>query len=149
MWRWLVDDDKRSQWFAAGTIEPRPGGTVSLVFDHDNLSTEAVPYPERFLDTKGFVAPGEVVECDPPRLLAFHWGGGNDLTRFELEDAGDNRTRLTLTHSRLNDRKERVGTAAGWHAHLAVLEAKLSDGGIRNFWAIHEQAERDYERLLP
>ncbi|WP_380873749.1 hypothetical protein ACFB49_43580 [Sphingomonas sp. DBB INV C78] len=148
VWRWLIEDERRSQWFAAGTIEPQPGGAVRLVFDHDNLSTEDVPYPVRFLETKGFIAPGEVIECDPPRMIAFHWGGGDDLTRFELEDAGSGQTRLILTHTRLKSRQDRVGTAAGWHAHLAVLAAKLADGGIRDFWAIHEQAERDYERLL-
>ena len=49
----------------------------------------------RFVHGDGEVFAGELRELDPPRRLAFLWGG--DLLRFELEPDGDG-TRLTLVH---------------------------------------------------
>ena len=63
-------------------------------------------------------------ELDPPRRLAFLWGG--DLLRFELEPDGDG-TRLTLVHVLLDEGADAAArTAAGWHVCLAALERTLA-----------------------
>lgn len=44
VWRWLVEPNLRRQWFASGRIDPHVGGEVELIFDHDDLSDDDVPY---------------------------------------------------------------------------------------------------------
>jgi len=38
VWAFLVEPDKRRQWFADGPLEAKAGGTLSFTFDHDTLS---------------------------------------------------------------------------------------------------------------
>ncbi|MEI9927448.1 MAG: SRPBCC family protein [Sphingomonas sp.] len=141
VWRYLTDAELRGQWFAAGTVEPREGGALELVFDHDALSTDIVPYPERFACSKGFVACETVVRFEPPRVFAFTFEGqGDSIATFELFPAGD-RTRLVLTHSGISSLANCIDFGGGWHAHLAALEAKLAGGGVANFWALHARSE--------
>ena len=70
VWRYLVESELRGQWFAAGALEPHAGGTVELVFDHDSLSTDDVPYPAEYAEAKGAVSHERVMAIDPPRLLS-------------------------------------------------------------------------------
>ena len=53
VWEFLVDPVKRGLWFAAGPLEQKQGGALAFTFDHDNLSANDVPYPEKYLKTKG------------------------------------------------------------------------------------------------
>jgi uncharacterized protein YndB with AHSA1/START domain len=142
VWAWLVEPDKRTLWFAGGTIELREGGAVSLVFDHDHLSADPVPYPADYARWKGVTSHERVVAIDPPRLLAISWDEGKTgVARFELLPEGE-RTRLVLTHTGIGDPAMRRGTAAGWRSHLAVLAGRLSGEPVRDFWALHAQSER-------
>lgn len=145
VWEWLVDSEKRGRWFAAGKMEPRIGGDLELIFDHDNLSADDVPYPPDYAAYKGVVVHEKVVEIDPPRLLAFTFEGDKSgVAEFELFPEGD-RTRLVLTHRGVTA-AARAGTGAGWHSHLAVLEAKLAGGEVRDFWALHKESEAAFAR---
>lgn len=149
VWEYLVDPVKRGLWFAAGPLEQKQGGALAFTFDHDNLSADDVPYPEKHLKTKGMVGEGHVSEFDPPRVIAFNWSkGGDDVARFELTPQGD-KTRLVLTHSRLATREDRVGVASGWTAHLAALERALRGEQLPNFWAVLAEAEAKYEQAFP
>ena len=68
-----------------------------------------------------------ITRCEPPRALAYTWGGSPGQPSevlFELK-AQDKGTLLTLTHRKLADRAAMVDVAAGWHAHLRVLSARL------------------------
>lgn len=69
------------------------------------------------------VATGRVVAVDPPRLLAFTWGG--DELRFDLEPVGAARTRLTLTNV-LEARDTAARNAVGWDLRLSALDARIS-----------------------
>jgi uncharacterized protein YndB with AHSA1/START domain len=145
VWEWLTDSEKRGRWFAAGKMELREGGAVELIFDHDNLSAEDVPYPPAYAPYKGVVAHENIVRIDPPRLLAFTFEGDkNGVAEFELFPEGD-RTRLVLTHTGVTPAAH-AGTGAGWHSHLAVLEAKLAGREIPDFWALHAQSEQAFAR---
>jgi len=141
VWRYLVDPELRGEWFAAGPIEPRAGGKIEFCFDHDNLSADDVPYPEAYAAHKGARSVETVVAIDPPRLLAFSWDEGKDgVAQFELFDEGG-RTRLVLTHSGIVSQRGPSNYGAGWHSHLAVLQAKLAGRTIPNFWALHAESE--------
>lgn len=148
VWRWLVEPELRSQWFAGGAIESHEGGAVELVFDHDNLSTDDVPYPERFKAGKGHVARETVVVYDPPHRLAFTWSGGKEgVATFDLSSDGV-RTKLVLTHNGISGPAGLANFGGGWHSHLAVLQAKLSGGSVRDFWALHAQSEAAVKAAL-
>ena len=148
VWTYLVEDEKRGRWFAAGPLEPRVGGALTFTFDHDNLSANPVAYPEKYAASKGFVAHGKVTTFDPPRVFAFEGGTGSGEARFELTPE-DGKTRLVITHSKLVTRGDRTGTAAGWTSHLDALAAELKGGKLHDFWAVHAASEAAAEKALP
>jgi uncharacterized protein YndB with AHSA1/START domain len=148
VWRYLTESDLRARWFAGGDVEQREGGAVELIFDHDNLSEDDVPYPEKYRAGKGARAAERVTQIDPPRLLAFSWDGGKEgEARFELFAEGD-RTRLVLTHKGISGPAGMANFGGGWHSHLAVLQARLAGGGVRDFWALHAQSEGAVRAIL-
>jgi uncharacterized protein YndB with AHSA1/START domain len=141
VWRYLVDADLRALWFAGGAMEPRVGGALQLVFDHDNLSADDVPYPEKYCRHQGAVAQEQVTVFDAPRVIAWSWDGGKEgEARFELFPMGD-KTRLVLTHSGISGPAGLANFGGGWHAHLAVLQAKFAGEPVRDFWALHATSE--------
>ncbi|MDC0721541.1 SRPBCC family protein [Nannocystis bainbridge] len=148
VWRYLTDSDKRARWLAAGQFELRPGGRAEFRFDHASLSSEKT-YPERHKGAEGAQGFEKVLECDPPRLLRMTWGGPDEPAEvcFELTPEGD-RVRLVLTTRRLPTRDEVVGTASGWHAHLAILADTLAERPPRGFWSTLADAERDYQQRM-
>jgi uncharacterized protein YndB with AHSA1/START domain len=141
VWRYLVEADLRRKWFAGGT-DARAGATVELVFDHDNLSADDVPYPERYAKWKGAVGRERVVEYAPPHVFAISWDDGAEGTaRFELFAEGESKTRLVLTHSGITGPAPMANFGGGWHSHLAVLQGLLAGQPVRNFWALHAESE--------
>ncbi len=148
VWRYLTESELRKQWFAAGELEPREGGAVELIFDHDNLSTEEVPYPEDYAKWKCAVGHERVVKIDPPRLLSFTWDEGKEgVATFELFGEGE-RTRLVLTHNGITGPGPMASFGGGWYSHLAVLVGRLNGDPVRNFWAIHDESEAAVARML-
>lgn len=146
VWRWLIEPELRARWFAGGPTDPREGGAITLVFDHDNLSSEDVPYPPECAAYKGQASHETIVRIDPPRLLAFTWDGGSEgVVTFELfDEAGQ--TRLVLTHAGITGPAPRASFGGGWTSHLAVLEARLAGRDVADFWAIHRRSEAEFER---
>ncbi len=108
VWRALTEPEHLAAWFPqriSGGWEP---GTP-LRFEHTEL-----PGP-------GF--DGEVLACEPPRLLEFRWG--TDTLRFEVRSEGSECVLvLTDTFAELG---KAARDAAGWHACLDLLEHHLSD----------------------
>jgi len=95
LWRYLTEADLRREWFMGGT-DARAESEFELINDHDNLSTEEAPYPERYAEYKGSKWNEQVLQFDPPRLLATTFQGGkNGTVTYELFPEGD-RTRLTF-----------------------------------------------------
>jgi hypothetical protein len=89
-----------------------------------------------------------VLACEPPRLLAFRWGGEDaDEARFELSLEGD-QVRLILTHSKLKSAGDMANVAAGWQAHLSILQDKTVGRDPRPFWSIWKGLEAEYEQRL-
>lgn len=142
VWRYLTQSELRYQWFSGGSDATGAGETVELVFDHDNLSADDVPYPADYAKWKGAVGRETVIEFDPPRVFAISWDGGKEgVARFELEDAGAGKTRLILTHSGITGPAPMANFGGGWHSHLAVLEGLFNGAPVRNFWALHAESE--------
>ncbi|WP_161567820.1 SRPBCC domain-containing protein [Pigmentiphaga sp. H8] len=152
VWRWIADSDKRAQWLAPGELPTAPGQSFELVFDNARLSPHTAPIPERLRKYEGiFHSRHEVLRLDPPRLLAMTWGGGKEPPSevvFELTPEGD-RTRLTITHTRLKDQATRLDVSGGWHAHLAVLTERLAGRTPPAFLAMVAAIEDDYAQREP
>jgi uncharacterized protein YndB with AHSA1/START domain len=147
VWRYLAEGKLRALWFAGGT-DAQPGGTLDLVFDHDRLSADDVPYPADYAAHKGAVSHEKVVRYEPNRLLAFTFGEGkNGVATFEPFPEGG-RTRLVLTHGGITSPTGAQDFGSGWSSHLAVLQAKLAGGDVRNFWELHDQSRAAVAKVL-
>ena len=151
VWDYLTDAELRGKWFAAGPIELRPGGGLTLVFRNADLSPDDEEVPEKFRKYEGFESKGEVVRAEPPRLLVFDWieePGRSTEVSFELEPRGE-QTLLILTHRRLSSHAATVDVSGGWHLHLDVLEDILSGRRPRPFWARQAALEQEYRDRIP
>jgi uncharacterized protein YndB with AHSA1/START domain len=147
VWRYLTEGELRAQWFAGGS-DAQPGGDLDLVFDHDKLSADEVPYPEAYAKHKCAVSHEKVVRFEPKRVLAFTFGEGkNGIATFELfPDEG--RTRLVLTHSGITSGTGAQDFGSGWNSHLVVLQEKLAGRSVRNFWELHAQSREAVRKVL-
>jgi len=108
VWTALTDPEELGHWFPSSVrMEQRAGGTVT--FDGD---PHAAP------------STGTVLVFDPPRRLAYTWGG--DELRFELTPlvAG---CRLTFT-TLLEGPDTAARNAAGWEVCLEALDSALGGG---------------------
>ena len=152
VWDYLTDARLRGKWFAAGPMELRPGGALSLVFRNSELSPADEEVPEEFRKYEGFESHGEIVAAEPPRRLVFLWHeerGEPTEVAFELEPRGE-QTLLTLTHRRLASRAAMVDVSGGWHLHLDVLEDVLAGRTPRPFWSRQAKLAAEYQaRIAP
>jgi uncharacterized protein YndB with AHSA1/START domain len=147
VWRYLTEADLRRQWFMGGT-DARPDGDFDLLVDHDNLSTDEVPYPEGYAAFKGSIWTEKVIRFEPPRLLATTFQSGkNGTVTYELFPEGD-RTRLVLTHSGITSGTGAQDFGTGWNSHLTVLQEKLAGRSVRNFWELHVQSKEAVKQAL-
>jgi uncharacterized protein YndB with AHSA1/START domain len=107
VWRALTEADDLAAWFPTTVEGPiEDGGKLRFAFEDD---------------PGGMTMDGEVLACEPPRLLAFSWG--EDTLRFELAADGDG-TVLTFTSS-FDELGRAARDAAGWHVCLDVLGYRL------------------------
>jgi uncharacterized protein YndB with AHSA1/START domain len=147
VWRYLTEADLRSRWFMGGT-DATPGGQFDLKVDHDNLSDEAVPYPDNYAEFKGTVWTENVIRFDPPRLLETTFQSGkNGTVTYELSPEGE-RTRLVVTHSGIVSAVGAQDFGSGWNSHLTVLEERLAGRSVRNFWALHAESREAVRKAL-
>jgi uncharacterized protein YndB with AHSA1/START domain len=107
VWRALTQPEHLAAWFPT-TVEGvlTPGATLRYNF--------------RDMDLPGF--DGEVLACDPPRLLEFDWG--DERLRFELTADGDHTVlSFSATFAELG---RAARDAAGWHTCLDLLGYDLT-----------------------
>jgi uncharacterized protein YndB with AHSA1/START domain len=110
VWTAITDRSELETWFPAD-IE-------------GDLGTVGAPLRFPFREEEGPTEDGEVLESDPPRLLAYTWGG--QTLRYELEPDGGG-TRLVFTHALPIE--ESAKTAAGWQLCFDDLETALAGDG--------------------
>lgn len=156
IWSYLVEPEKRAQWFGGGGIvEPRAGGLYELNFNHNLLSTNGdAPPPKGYEQIAKGGGPNfreTVLRYEPPRVLSWTWVTGPDGAKsevtFELSPRDDGKVLFTLTHRKL-DPRDLADTAGGWHTHLAILDALLNGREHRRVWAIMAEIEGVYEARL-
>ena len=152
VWAYLTESDTRATWLAAGETELEPGGKVEMIFRNKDLSAQADdPPPAKYADMPDCVSfCGRVIECDPPQLLVHSWESSEENTevRYELSEQADGKVLLTLTHTRLDDREERLGVAAGWHTHLDILVDVMDGREPQPFWREHTRLEAHYTSVV-
>jgi len=147
VWRYLAEGELRASWFAGGS-DAQGEGEFDLVFDHDNLSSDDVPYPADYTKYKGAVSHEKVVRFEPNRVLAFTFGEGkNGVATFELFPEGE-RTRLVLTHSGIQSPTGFQDFGSGWNSHLEVLQEKLAGRSVRDFWELHARSRETVRKVL-
>ena len=136
VWRALTDPAELSHWFpqdVEGSFAP--GAALRFVFrgPAPSLDGEVVP------DFKG-----EVLEADPPRMLAYRWG--EDVLRWSLTPDGAG-CLLVFTDT-LAERGKAARDGAGWHLCLDALVTHLGGGVAGDSgggWQQHYQAyARDF-----
>jgi uncharacterized protein YndB with AHSA1/START domain len=143
VWSYLTDSDLRRQWLASGTMRLQPGASFELVWRNDELSNSAAERPEGFPAES--CATCQFIEVDPPRRMRYIWPGVGEVT-MELEADGAD-VLLTLTHRQLVGERLILNVSAGWHAHLALLVARLDGTVAPSLWATWKQVRTEYEGL--
>jgi uncharacterized protein YndB with AHSA1/START domain len=148
VWQYLVDPNLRARWFMGGPTELRPGGAIGMTMNHDALSDDAIPTPERYRPYIGKSWNERIVRIEPPHVLVFTWedGKAGEVT-FELSAVAQ-QTRLVLTHRGLRGPEDALNFGGGWMAHLEALQGRMTNRGVPNFWALHDQAEMTVRAAL-
>ena len=147
VWRYLTEAELRQEWFMGGT-DARIDGKFELLNDHDNLSSDDVPYPENYAQFKGTKWQEQVLRFEPPGLLVTTFQGGkNGTVTYELTAQGDH-TLLVLTHSGIQSGTGARDFGSGWTSHLTVLQEKLAGRAVPDFWALHARSREAVAKEL-
>lgn len=143
VWAYLTDSDLRRQWLASGTMQLQPGASFELVWRNDELSNSAAERPDGFSEESR--ATCQFIEVDPPRRMRYIWPGVGEVS-MELEVSGAD-VLLTVTHRQLVGARLILNVSAGWHAHLALLVARLENAPAPSLWATWKKARSEYEEM--
>ncbi len=149
VWEYLTDAEKLSTWLGAARIEQQAGTSFVLTMRNSDLSSVKETTPPQYAKYDGtHISQCEVTRCDPPHLLAFLWGkasnGQQQEVTIALSPKGEE-VLLQLTHRHLSGSERMMGFAAGWHAHLRFLEARMEGREPGGFWENFSQIEAAYE----
>ncbi len=126
----LTDEGQLARWFTNSEcpvkfwkFDARLGGKYAFESESANVAVNGV---------REFKCHGEIVEYDPPRLLAYTWVANwhddkslKTLVRYELSKKGSG-THLRVTHSGLNNEATALKDyAGGWPGVLVSLKAHV------------------------
>ena len=131
-WTWLTDSDHLRQWLAPGQLNLKPGGRVRIEFE---MSGEPID--------------SHIIELEPERHLTYSWSNGDAPRRplrWDLEPT-DGGTWLTLTIGLLPEDQIAI-SAAGWDAHLQMLEAAVAGVPISFPVARFKESRTQFEEAL-
>ncbi len=150
VWEYLVDSDKRGEWFASGALPAKVGESFALHFRHSDLSPNKAPPPEKFaqMDANGISGREVLLAIEPPHRLVISFGHEDEKAsevEFRLVPEG-NKVRLVLTHSRIPDHAYAVDVSGGWHSHLDILQDKAEGRVPPAFWDIWRKIEGVYDK---
>ena len=146
VWAYITESEKRGRWLASGSFDLRPGGRTEMLFKHSQITDEAPPDVYRDMHENGVRATGTITRYEPPRIIAFTWGGGSEPeseVEFELAPKGD-KVLLVVTHRKLPSKAEMTNVSGGWHLHLGLLEDLLTGSPRRGFWSRFKALDADY-----
>lgn len=119
VWRALTEPAELRGWHFPAVVELdlTPGATVWF---------HATPEQRERYGVAPDPVAGRVIVADPPRLLEYTWG--TETLRWELTPDGDG-CRLVFVNT-IDDDGAGPAIAAGWHAGLELLDARLADTPI-------------------
>jgi uncharacterized protein YndB with AHSA1/START domain len=107
VWDALTDPDRMKRWFLPVTGDLRAGGTFQLEGNAD----------------------GDILACEPPRLLNVTFGGPTSLVELRLSPEGEDRTTLQLEHTvPIEFAQNGAGSlfvGPGWDGGLVALDLYL------------------------
>lgn len=132
VWAAITDPTQRAAWFGATTIEPCPGGTITMQPEDPPAAPEAKQMSGRILTWQPPSDPGTGTRT---AVLEHDWRQRiveDGVVRYELTEDGTD-TILVFVHSGLSLRNAR-GFIPGTHAFLDRLTAHLGAAEIPN-WA--------------
>ena len=151
VWSYLIEADKRAMWLCGGETELAVGGNVDMQFNNASLSGGSdTDRPEKYKDMPECVSfSGSVTRCEPPNAIAHTWEFEDESSEvcYELFEE-DDKVRLILTHTRLNNSEMMLSVCGGWHAHLDILIDVLNGAEPAHFWPLHTELENQYEAIL-
>lgn len=145
VWAYLTESDLRRQWLAAGDMPMEIGATVELVWRNDELTDPPGQRPEGFPSEHRMSC--RITELDPPHRLAITWGSTGGVSFVLAEDG--NEVLLTVTHRRVAERSTLLNVSTGWHMHLDVLVARLTEQQPTAFWDRWVDLKHEYEQRMP
>lgn len=128
VWEAITNSATLAEWMYPNNFAPRIG----------HLFTFHVP-PNPAVGFDGLVVRCEVLECEPPRRLAFSWAAAgltNTQVSFQLEPSGTG-TRLVFEHSGFDvtppwGEQAFHGAECGWAKMLKQLAAVLTRLNVSN-----------------
>ncbi|HJP72819.1 MAG TPA: SRPBCC family protein [Pseudonocardiaceae bacterium] len=130
LWSTLTNPDRLARWVARVHGELRVGGTFEASF------------------TSGWVGPGRIDVCQPPRRLVVSCRPGeDDETVIEAQIVPDGaRCRLVVEERGLPLAEAHLH-GAGWQAHIEDLGAYLADQPARDWRARWTELAPSYPAL--
>lgn len=146
VWSYLTEDALRRKWLAAGAMDLTVGAQFELVWRNDELTDPPGRRPADFGPEHRMAS--RILAVEPPRRLAFAWGSEGGSVDMTLAPRGD-KVLLTIVHRRIVSRDGRLSIAAGWHAHLDVLAAKLDGSVAAPHWDRWTALKAEYAQRLP
>jgi uncharacterized protein YndB with AHSA1/START domain len=150
VWRYLTDSELRGKWLAKGQMELFEGGNVTLEFLHSELGPAGEEVPQKYKSMEhGHTLTGKILQCNPPHVLSFTWGGESEVTFNLSESEIPGKVLLSLTHRKLGENKDNtISVLSGWHTHLDMLMARLQEHFHEGFWSRHTEMEGVYRDRL-
>lgn len=132
VWQALTEPEGLRGWFPCEISVDRWEVGASLTFS--------------FPGHAEFTMDGVVLECDPPRALAYLWG--EETLRFQLEpvSSGSGGTRLVMTDEMAASIAAR--NAAGWHVCLDQLAGKPEKEGEDDWQPLFAHYSAAFEPTL-
>ena len=122
VWSAWTSPERLRRWLGETLGELRVGGRVDLVMDPESVIHLVIR------------------ECERPSVLSATWQAGEEIeseVRLEFEALGDGRTRLRLTHCRL-ELDQALDIGPGWEEFLYVLDVFLAGRSVSDVpWDRH------------
>lgn len=145
VWAYLTESDLRRKWLAAGEMALETGTSFEFVWRNDELTQPPGKRPPGFEEEHRMVC--KVLDVEPPHRLHISWGTASDVL-FELRPVED-QVQLTVVHRRVPSRDVLLNVSAGWHAHLDVLVAQLTESQAAPHWDHFGRLRAEYDQRLP
>jgi uncharacterized protein YndB with AHSA1/START domain len=136
VWAAITDPGQRGAWFGATTIEPRTGGTITMLPEDPPAAPEAIQMTGRILVWQPPSDPGTGTRT---AVFEHEWRQRiveDGVVRYELSEDGDT-TLLVFVHSGLSVRSAE-GFMPGTHAFLDRLAAYLAAEEIPPWGQLYE-----------